>query len=117
MFTLVPLLVFVFQSLRSQSKMNWTGPVWLAAIPAMVSSMATAPLPTRAGRLLERAWTPAILVLIVLYGAFLQLPVLGLPGLRLPVSEYGMSWRSLGRRVSEIRNDVASIPCARYRRR
>jgi dolichol-phosphate mannosyltransferase len=36
-FTLAPLSVFVFYSLFHSVKLNWTGPVWLALVPAMAN--------------------------------------------------------------------------------
>ncbi|RME21852.1 MAG: dolichyl-phosphate beta-D-mannosyltransferase, partial [Candidatus Zixiibacteriota bacterium] len=34
-FSLVPLSVFVLHSVQAPPKLNWTGPVWLAVLPAM----------------------------------------------------------------------------------
>ena len=41
-FTLMPLSVFVFYSLLHSVKLNWTGPVWLALMPAMANVVAEA---------------------------------------------------------------------------
>src|SRR5262249_11138356 len=38
-FTLVPLAVFVAFSLSHQVKLNWTGPLWLAVVPALAAAV------------------------------------------------------------------------------
>ena len=48
-YTLVPLSVFIFFSLFHEVKLNWTGPVWLAILPAL------------AARLVARDQTPWII--------------------------------------------------------
>ena len=39
-YTLVPLSVFIFFSLFHEVKLNWTGPVWLAILPALAARLA-----------------------------------------------------------------------------
>ncbi len=41
-FTVIPLSVFVGFSLLHEVKLNWTGPIWLALLPAMASIVAIA---------------------------------------------------------------------------
>ena len=38
-YTLVPLSVFIFFSLFHEVKLNWTGPVWLAILPALAAKL------------------------------------------------------------------------------
>ena len=101
-FTAVPLAVLAAFSLRHEVRANWTGPVWLAALPelgASVAVLAASPRP----RGLARAWEATLWILLLLYGAGLQHLALGLPGvgqpagLRLPVG-----WRELGAAVDAI---------------
>ncbi len=105
-FTLAPLAVFVFQSLRHSTRVNWTGPVWLAALPLIAESLACKPGDSWPRRALARAWKPAVIALLAIYGVGLYWPVLGLPGLDPPANYYGMNWRDLGRQVEEIELDV-----------
>jgi dolichol-phosphate mannosyltransferase len=98
-FTLVPFAVFLAASLRMSSKLNWTGPIWLAALPAMAMTMRGRPF-------LARCWSVTVVFLMLLYGAFFHYPVLGIPGVHLPPSDYTMNWRELGRRLQEIEADV-----------
>ena len=121
-FTLVPLLVFLVTSLRMASKLNWTGPTWLAALPAMAMTMMAGTAsggkaagsgdasrrmhPQAGGTFLARSWKATIVVLMLSYGLVFHYPVLGIPGVHLPPSDYTMNWRELGRRVAEIKMDV-----------
>ena len=102
-FTGVPLAVLIAFSLRYPVRANWTGPVWLAALPAIargVAGQATAARPAGAG---ARPWAVTVIALLLLYGAGLQHLTLGLPGvgyprkLRLPVG-----WSELGARVDAL---------------
>lgn len=103
-FTMVPLAVFVAASLRSETKLQWTGPVWLAGLPAMALGM----LPGSGGveKRLAVLWRPALILVPALYGMALCLPSLGVPGIPLPTSYYTMSWEDLGRQVEEIELEV-----------
>jgi dolichol-phosphate mannosyltransferase len=109
---LVPLAAFMTVSLRHNVKFDWTGELWLAAVPAMAFTM------TSAGGKLSRiraAWTPTILGLLLIYAAGLHFLILGLPGLGygetmelLPVG-----WRDLGQQVSRIAKEVAATSGSR----
>ncbi len=107
-FTLVPLSVFVLSSLRNETKLNWTGPVWLAALPFMAASV----LPTVAqsgdwvAGCLQRLWKLTVLALLLFYGALLHHCVLGLPGVPGPIGYLGQNWDGLSRRVEEVAAEV-----------
>jgi dolichol-phosphate mannosyltransferase len=107
-FTLVPLSVFVLSSLRHETKFNWTGPVWLVALPFMAASLFPA-APVAPGWLpgrLQRLGKLTVLALMLFYGALLHYGVLGLPGVPEPIGHLGRNWRELGRRVEEIEAKV-----------
>jgi dolichol-phosphate mannosyltransferase len=97
-FTLVPLAVFAAASLHSETKLNWTGPAWLAAVPFMAASVT--------GLHFRRAWKITVLVLMVLTAAVLHASVLGLPGVPHNIGVYGMDWRELARQVEAIEHEV-----------
>jgi dolichol-phosphate mannosyltransferase len=63
---LCPLAVFFFFSLRHEVKFDWTGALWLAAVPVLAWS--------------RRTWVPTLVVLVLIYGTFFHYLVLGLPG-------------------------------------
>jgi dolichol-phosphate mannosyltransferase len=103
-FTLVPLAVFVLASLRSETKLQWTGPPWIAGLPAIALGMI--PGTGRAERWLAALWRPAIPAVLALYGAALFIPSLGAPGLSFPMNYYTMSWHDLGRQIEQIELEV-----------
>ena len=103
-FTLVPLAIFVLASLRSETKFQWTGPVWLAGLPAM--ALGVLPGPGRVESWLAVRWRPALVGLVALYGVGLHVASFGLPGIPLPTNYYFMSWKDLGRQVEDIELEV-----------
>ena len=74
-YTLVPLAVFVVFSLTHRVKLNWTGPLWLAVVPAVAGWLAAAP----AGGW-RTAWNATVAALAVAYAGLLQYLAFGLPG-------------------------------------
>jgi dolichol-phosphate mannosyltransferase len=104
-FTLVPLAVFVIFSITHRVKLNWTGPLWLAVIPAVAAQLTAAP-----SGLTRRAWMTTVTLACVIYPAFLIYLSFGLPGFGysakmelLPVgwSEMGLGLEQLKREVQE----------------
>jgi dolichol-phosphate mannosyltransferase len=108
-FTLVPLSVFVFFSLSHQIKLNWTAPVWLAAIPLAAWDMIPHPLEIvgSATKWIRRTWMPTIIVLLIIHGAAFYYISMGLPGTGSvsPKRLFG-PWRQLGDKVERIENAV-----------
>jgi dolichol-phosphate mannosyltransferase len=104
-FTLAPLSVFVVHSLFSQSKTNWTAPVWLAAIPFVVWDMVARPGEGGSSmiRFNRRLWMPTVIALLIILGASFCYISLGLPGAGPMTGErlFG-EWRLLAERVGTI---------------
>ncbi|MDB6091662.1 MAG: glycosyltransferase [Gammaproteobacteria bacterium] len=107
---LVPLTVFVAFSLRHDVKLDWTGALWIAAVPAfayaIVSSGEQLMDGTRAWA--RAAWVPTSVTLLLIYGAFFHYLVLGLPGIG-----YGkqmelipIGWRDLGAQLTAIQGEI-----------
>ena len=100
-------MFFVF-SLRHEVKLDWTGTLWIAAVPALAS--AARDMTAKGLRGWTRtAWPPTLVILVLIYGAVLHYLVLGLPG-----AGYGshmelvpVGWRDLGRQVTAIRMTFA----------
>jgi dolichol-phosphate mannosyltransferase len=103
-FTVVPLAVFVTMSLRDATKLNWTGPIWLAALPFIAASMGSHA--TDFSSLLSRAWKPSLIALLVGYGLFLHFASIGVPGVTHPKGKAFMDWRELGAWVERIELDL-----------
>ncbi len=100
---LLPLSVFVVFSLRHDVKIDWTGALWLGAVPALAASIVEFGKPGVQGlrKWLHSAWGPTAVILILLLGTGLHYLALGLPGVG-----YGshlelvpVGWRDLGRQV------------------
>ena len=110
LFTIVPLTVFVIFSLRHHTKLNWTGPTWLAVLPAvawMMTQSAT-PLNGRVIAFVRRLWMPTIMTVVVLYGALLHYLVLGLPGIPYPALIADIAgWKDLQRQIAAVENQIA----------
>jgi len=108
-FTLVPFSVFVLYSLQDNPKLNWTGPVWLAALPLLAWLIMAGK--KEAGRFLGRAvlgaWQPVFVILLLLYGSGMYYILLGLPGLP-PLNEMPVpaAWQEMGSTVEAIERNV-----------
>jgi dolichol-phosphate mannosyltransferase len=104
-FTSVLLSVFVIYSLRHQVKLNWTAPVWLAAIPLAARDMVPRPheIAGSVAKLIRRLWLPTIIGLLIIHGGGFYYLSLGLPGAG-PVSPKHLfaPWRLLGEKVAII---------------
>jgi dolichol-phosphate mannosyltransferase len=107
-FTLVPLSVFVLYSFFNTPKLNWTAPVWLAAIPLLASEMVSASVGRKGvWAKLNRFWMPTIVALIFIHSASFYYISLGLPGAG-PMSPERLfgDWRGLAEKVGKIRSMV-----------
>ncbi|QFR34907.1 dolichyl-phosphate beta-D-mannosyltransferase [Ancylobacter sp. TS-1] len=108
-FTLTPLSVFVAFSLKHTVELNWTGPLWLAVLPAMSATILTAAGRASAFRQrMIRAWTPTIAITLVIYGVGLGYLASGLPGLGYVAGlpETPVAWTEFGREVAAIGGEV-----------
>ena len=108
-FTLAPLAIFVFYSLLYKPKINWTAPVWLAAIPLLAWEM----VPLRGQvegsftRFVRRSWMPTIIALLIIHGASFYYISLGLPGAGpMTASRLFGEWRALASEVEMIKRRV-----------
>jgi dolichol-phosphate mannosyltransferase len=107
----LPFVVFLFFSLTREVKLNWTSPVWLAALP-LLGAIAAAPSSGGAtGRFmsgLQRLWHYTTMVLIVGYAIGLHYVVLGLPSLPHPSRPFLSGWQEFARQIEEIVDTVAA---------
>jgi dolichol-phosphate mannosyltransferase len=110
--TLLPFSLFALVSLFRHTKLNWTGPLWIGAVPLM-GHMMVAGWPVNAGRLRQwlspRTWRTTVVVLLLLFGALLHYLVLGLPGLSYPENKLGLpalGWPALGVKIQAVVDDV-----------
>jgi len=104
---LTPLAVFFLFSLRHEVKFDWTGALWIAAVPLLGSAV------TQSGShgmraWSRRAWTPTMMTLLLIFGAAFHYFVLGLPGMGYSkhMELVPVGWRSLGAQMAAIEQDV-----------
>ena len=108
-YTLVPLGVFTFASLQNETKLNWTGPLWLAALP-LVASWIAGGITKGAGRwerIGAKLWKPSIVLMGVVYSAMLFLTVsphaASIPG---TMAQMPSCWPGLARKIETIQKQV-----------
>ena len=104
---LFPLAVFAAFSLRHEVKLDWTGASWAAALPALAFAMIHRDPGARGfAPWIRAAWTPTILVFLLIYGAGLQYLVLGLPGVGYDkhIEAIPVGWRDLSAHMAETAN-------------
>ncbi len=122
---LFPLSVFAAFSLRHEVKLDWTGAPMTAALPLLgYSVVALGPSISTFARRIQRAWTPTIVIMLLIYGAGLHYLVLGLPGLGYGkhIELIPVGWRELSEHITataaayrkERADDVLIVGMDRY---
>jgi len=107
---LVPLSVFAAFSLRHEVKLDWTGPLWTAALPAMAFAMIAMDANiSRLSAWIRAAWMPTMIAMLLIYGAGLHYLVFGLPGLGYGkhIEVVPVAWRNLSAHIIETANAYA----------
>jgi dolichol-phosphate mannosyltransferase len=114
----VPLSVFVVFSIRHDVKIDWTGALWLGAVPALAAAIVDFGKPGVKGfrAWLHSAWGPTAAIMILLLGTGLHYLALGLPGVGYSthLELVPVGWRDLGRQVQlkadELRQQTGLEP-------
>ena len=85
-------------SLVHRVKLNWTGPIWLALIPAMASYLLTMP---KESLLRRRCWLLTIVLVAAFYIGLLQYLSTGIPGIgyREVNKTVPVGWSEFGREL------------------
>lgn len=108
-FTMIPLSVFVLFGLSREVKMNWTGPLWLAALPVLARQIVTPPsaMRTPLDVFSRRLWPFTLVASVLVFGGFLHCASLGLPGVPV-VQDWGwpVAWEEIGRDVARLEEQV-----------
>ncbi|MBB5348852.1 glycosyltransferase family 39 protein [Desulfoprunum benzoelyticum] len=102
---LLPLAVFLFFSLFREVKLNWTGPLWFAFLPAMALTMRDLGRRVAADRFvgaMRRLWPATALIVMLSTLAGLHYFSLGLPGVPGFRGPFMMGWRQLAVEVDRI---------------
>lgn len=110
LFTLIPLSVFILFSLFHENKPNWTGPLWLAVLPFVASTLVgTVGATQLSGSRLRRAWIPTIGIATAVYAVLFHYVVLGFPGVGYinNIRTLPVAWSEFGQAVGAIEAAVA----------
>lgn len=105
---LFPVAVFGALSLIRASKLNWTGPTWLAVLPLIAAVIAVAP-DRATHRVLHgchRAWPPTVAICLLIYAAFMHYLTLGLPGAGYPHNQHLIGWREFAPQIDELKQRI-----------
>lgn len=106
--TAVPLAVFFAFSLTKEIKLNWTSPVWLAAMPfmALTLSQSATYLKKRTQVRFLRGWKVTMVSLLLMYGWILQYFAVGIPGI--PYSGEGplLGWGNFAAQIETIVDSI-----------
>ncbi|WP_040854039.1 glycosyltransferase family 39 protein [Phyllobacterium sp. YR531] len=108
-YTIVPLSVFVMFSLFHSVKLNWTGPIWLALIPAIAASIVAATgKASKFDNMVRQLWVPTMASTLVIYGLGLHYLVLGLPmtGYVGTIRTLPVAWQEFGHTVGLVQNEI-----------
>ena len=106
--TVVPLSVFVLFSLFRNTKLIWTGPVWLGILPLMGAMMSPGTLKPkkRLPVLGPRPWTITAVAVLLIYGAGFHYLCLGLPGVPMAKNALGQGWRDIACQVEAVVEEI-----------
>jgi dolichol-phosphate mannosyltransferase len=106
--TFLPLLVFILASLFRNTKLIWTGPLWLGILPIMGAMMSPGMVKHRKRLPVfgPRPWTITAITLILIYGASFHFLCLGFPGVPFPKNMLGQGWPDIACQVEAIVEDI-----------
>ena len=107
--TLLPFGIFFFLSLFRLSKLNWTAPIWLGALPMIAFFMVKRPASAEPGSWREAlplkiasAWRPTLIATLFVYGVILHYSVLGFPGVPYHSKLVGIGIPDFAAQVAQI---------------
>ncbi|NNK93156.1 MAG: glycosyltransferase [Desulfobacterales bacterium] len=99
-----PLTIFTLFSLTREVKLNWTGPLWLAALPFLGYSVMLCRNDSTGSYLkfLQKFWSLTLIVLLVFFAVSLHYVTLGLPKVPYPPGPFLIGWDNLAREIEAI---------------
>ena len=102
--TLFPVFVFATLSLFRPSKLNWTGPCWLALIPFLALLISQKPIANTPKLLAwsQRVWPATVVILLLIYGAGLHYLSLGFPLAKYPQNVHLMGYQDFGAEIEAL---------------
>lgn len=106
--TAVPLAVFFVFSLTKEIKLNWTSPVWLAAMPFMALTVSQANSSIKALTQIRflRGWKITMVSLLLIYGWIFQYYSVGIPGVSYSGEGPLLGWKSFATQIETIVDSI-----------
>lgn len=108
-FVLIPLGIFILASFLGDTKLNWTGPIWLMSVPPIAAMIVTvSEQNTRIARFVQRTAVTTVVVSLILYGSLLNVLAFGfdLFDKHASVPRQPIAWSEFGDQVSTISQRV-----------
>jgi len=116
-FTLLPLSVFVLHSLQDNPKIQWTGPVWLAALPALagaIGSQRDGKSQRFSGFYSQKLWKSVTAAMLILLGGVTYTMSVGTALLpQFEKMDLPVAWEEMMQSVEEIENKLVRETGAR----
>jgi len=105
---LSPLSVFFVFSLTKEVKLNWTSPLWLAALPFLGCTVMAVldKQNSRFLRMIHELWKISILVLVLGFSVAIHYVTIGLPGVPDPPGPFLIGWEDFARRIEKIVDEI-----------
>jgi dolichol-phosphate mannosyltransferase len=104
-FAFAPLLVFCWNALKHEPRLNWTAPIWLAALPLIgwTITHAEALRKWRWGAAMYHLAKPLPVALLMLNAAILYYVTLGIPGVPYPKSfTRAVGWATATQHLQQV---------------
>jgi len=103
-----PVGVYASLSLIRPSKLNWTGPCWLALLPFLALLVAQKPAFSTPKLLnwAQRAWPATLVILLLIYGAGFHYLGIGFPKVPFPQNTHLLGFGDFGREIEDIKTQI-----------
>ena len=99
--TLSSFAVFFVFSFTRETKLNWTSPLWLAAVPfiACIVMSVRGTWESKFLKLTHRLWNYTFIFLLITFAVVMHYATLGLPGIPHPSRPFLTGWLELAREI------------------
>ncbi|QOJ24478.1 MAG: glycosyltransferase family 39 protein [Gammaproteobacteria bacterium] len=105
-FTGVPLFIFFAVSTVDAPRFHWTGPVWLAILPAIAWMMGQTDHIGTVAKRIQASWRLTVVTCIFAYAFVLHYVVLGIPGVPYHLFTEHYFWRETADEIKQIAAEV-----------
>ncbi len=98
---LSPFAVFFVFSFTREVKLNWTSPLWLAAVPflACIVMSVWGEWESKLLKLNQKFWNYTLIILLAVFAVVMHYATLGLPGIPHPSRPFLTGWSELAREI------------------